>query len=148
MKSESWDGSHPAGAITWAPSSSWREQHLLRQPVVIKVHLRKVTCSPLGGASSLWIIHSLDNCSRLIFVKNCKKLLLPSVPLYYSWLAPMVVPGPSSSLISLRMDSPSPHCFLACSDSRSCFCLPGLVPASHHATLTPVYKAVASNTVS
>lgn len=149
MKSESWDGIHPAGAITWGPPSSWkREQHLLKQPVVTKVHLRKVTQLPSGGVSSLWIIHSLNNCSRLSLAKTTRnyfylQCLCNTADLHPQWSLLLSV-----ALISLQMDSPSPRCFLACPASCPCFCLPDLVPASHCATLIPVYKAVASNTLS
>lgn len=66
------DGIHAAGAIAWAPPSSWkREQHLLKEPnhllVVTTMHLRKVTPPPPGQVSSLWIMHSADNCSRFFF---------------------------------------------------------------------------------
>lgn len=66
------DGIHAAGAIAWAPPSSWkREQHLLEEPnhllVVTKMHLRRVTWPPPGQVSSLWIMHSPDNVSRFFF---------------------------------------------------------------------------------
>lgn len=143
------DGIHAAGAITWAPPSSWkREQHLLEEPnhllVVTTMHLRRVTWPPPGEVSSLWIMHSPDNVSRFFFFAKTRR--------NYCFLQCNTENCSSSgpfSMISLLMGCPSPRCSPACPASCPWFLFPALVPASHCATLIPLYRTAAnSNTLS